>query len=80
MVFTFETFHCNCFIDACYILSNWCHISASDQLKGDLFCLGGAVLYAIGNVAQEYLVKNHSISEYLGLLGVSASIISGVQL
>ena len=51
-----------------------------NPLLGDLFCLLGSVLYAVSNVAQEFLVKNHSVTEYLGLLGVSGSIVSAVQL
>lgn len=50
------------------------------MVLGDLLCLGGSVLYAISNVAQEFLVKNHSVTEYLGLIGVSGSIVSAIQL
>lgn len=45
-----------------------------------MLCLIGSVLYAVSNVAQEYLVKNHTVTEYLGLLGVSGTIVSAVQL
>ena len=54
--------------------------AGTDPIRGDLLCLAGAVLYAISNVAQEFLVKNHTIKEYLGLLGVSGSIVSAIQL
>lgn len=54
--------------------------SGSNPLLGDLLCLGSTALYAISNVAQEFLVKNHSITEFLGLLGVSGSVVSGIQL
>ncbi len=54
--------------------------AGTNQLIGDLLCLGGAVLYAVSNVAQEFLVKHHSIPEYLGMLGVSGSIVSAIQL
>ncbi|CAI8048558.1 Solute carrier family 35 member F2 [Geodia barretti] len=47
---------------------------------GDMLCLIGAVLYAAGNVTQEYLVKSHTILEYLGFIGVVGSFVSGVQL
>ena len=47
---------------------------------GDMLCLVGAVLYAAGNVTQEYLVKSHSVLEYLGLIGVVGSFVSGAQL
>ena len=62
------------------LLPTYIAFIASDPLKGDLLCLGGAALYAISNVAQEFLVKNHSITEYLGLIGVSGSVVSGIQL
>lgn len=54
--------------------------AGSNPLLGDLLCLAGALLYAISNVAQEFLVKNHTIVEYLGFLGVSGSFVSGIQL
>jgi solute carrier family 35 protein F1/2 len=47
---------------------------------GDMLCLVGAVLYAAGNVTQEYLVKSHTILEYLGFIGVVGSFVSGAQL
>ena len=52
----------------------------SNPLLGDLLCLAGALLYAVSNVAQEFLVKNHGVVEYLGLIGVTGSIASGIQL
>lgn len=51
-----------------------------NPVLGDLLCLGGSLLYAVSNVAQEFLVKNHSITEYLGLIGITGSIASAVQL
>ena len=47
---------------------------------GDALSLAGAVLYAVSNVGQEFLVKKHSVVEFLALLGVFASIISAVQM
>ena len=52
----------------------------SSPLLGDLFCLIGSFLYAVSNVAQEFLVKNHTVTEYLGLLGMFGSIVSAAQL
>jgi solute carrier family 35 protein F1/2 len=51
-----------------------------NQLIGDMLCLGGAVLFAIVTVLQELSVKNTDIVEYLGLLGLFGSILSGVQM
>ena len=52
----------------------------SSPLLGDLLCLIGSFLYAVSNVAQEFLVKNHTVTEYLGLLGVFGSVVSATQL
>lgn len=54
--------------------------TGADPIRGDLLCLAGSLLYAISNVAQEFLVKKHSVKEFLGLLGVSGSIVSAIQL
>ena len=45
---------------------------------GDLLSILGAVLYACSNVSQEVLVKVDRV-EYLGMLGLFGTIISGVQ-
>lgn len=45
-----------------------------------MLCLGGAVLFAIVTVLQELSVKNTDIVEYLGLLGLFGSILSGIQM
>ncbi|XP_018570400.1 solute carrier family 35 member F2-like [Anoplophora glabripennis] len=55
-------------------------IDGKNQLVGDMLCLGGAVLFAIVTVLQELSVKNTDIVEYLGLLGLFGSIVSGVQM
>ncbi|KAJ8922058.1 hypothetical protein NQ315_008699 [Exocentrus adspersus] len=55
-------------------------IDGKNQLVGDMLCLGGAVLFAIVTVFQELSVKNTDIVEYLGLLGLFGSIVSGVQM
>ena len=55
-------------------------LPGSAKLLGDMLCLVGAILYAAGNVCQEYLVKSHSIVEYLGLIGIVGSFVSGAQL
>jgi solute carrier family 35 protein F1/2 len=52
----------------------------SNPVLGDLLCLAGSLLYAISNVAQEFLVKNHGVTEYLGFIGVTGSIASAIQL
>ena len=50
-----------------------------DPALGDLLCVGGALLYAVSNVAQESLVKRFDASEFLGFLGAFGTLISGVQ-
>lgn len=55
-------------------------IDGKNQLVGDMLCLGGAVLFAIVTVLQELSVKNTDVVEYLGLLGLFGSIVSGIQM
>ncbi|KAG5894501.1 hypothetical protein JTB14_029911 [Gonioctena quinquepunctata] len=63
----------------------WANIDDSktdgtNQLVGDMLCLAGAVLFAIVTVLQELSVKHTDIIEYLGLLGLFGSIVSGIQM
>ncbi|KAM7066684.1 solute carrier family 35 member F2 [Acridotheres tristis] len=52
----------------------------SHVVIGDLLVLLAASLYAISNVSEEYIVKNLSRVEFLGMLGLFGTIISGLQL
>ncbi|KAF8984714.1 hypothetical protein BGZ46_007194 [Entomortierella lignicola] len=52
----------------------------SDYLKGDLFCILGATLYAISNVYQEFLVRQRPLYEVVGQMGFWATILCGAQL
>ncbi|NXX77651.1 S35F2 protein, partial [Urocolius indicus] len=52
----------------------------SDVVIGDVLVLLGASLYAISNVSEEYIVKNLSRLEFLGMVGLFGTIISGLQL
>ena len=52
----------------------------AERLLGDMLCLGGATLYGISNVAQEYVVKTYDSVEFLGMMGLFGSLINGVQL
>ncbi|KAL0994631.1 hypothetical protein UPYG_G00125130 [Umbra pygmaea] len=54
--------------------------STSDVLLGDGLVLVGAALYAVSNVCQEYTVKNLSREEFLGMMGLFGTLISGIQL
>ncbi|KAJ6662287.1 hypothetical protein lerEdw1_012451 [Lerista edwardsae] len=47
---------------------------------GDILVLVGASLYAISNVSEEYIVKNLSRLEFLGMVGLFGTVISGLQL
>uniref|UniRef100_A0A8C0JCV6 Solute carrier family 35 member F1 n=1 Tax=Chelonoidis abingdonii TaxID=106734 RepID=A0A8C0JCV6_CHEAB len=49
-------------------------------LIGDLLVLGGATLYGISNVCEEYIVRNMSRVEFLGMIGLFGSFFSGIQL
>uniref|UniRef100_A0AC34GJJ2 Uncharacterized protein n=1 Tax=Panagrolaimus sp. ES5 TaxID=591445 RepID=A0AC34GJJ2_9BILA len=52
----------------------------SNPLLGDLLCVASTFLYAISNISEEFLVKEHDRIEYLGFIGIFGSIISGLQL
>ncbi|NWU45621.1 S35F2 protein, partial [Hylia prasina] len=52
----------------------------SDVVIGDVLVLLGSSLYAISNVSEEYIVKNLSRLEFLGMVGLFGTIISGLQL
>jgi len=53
---------------------------SSNQLLGDVLVLVGCVFYAMSNVAQESLVKRFDVVEFLGMLGLFGSLVSGVQM
>ncbi|KAF8365257.1 hypothetical protein PRIPAC_83086, partial [Pristionchus pacificus] len=52
----------------------------ANKVLGDALVLGGAFLYAVSNVTEEFLVKSYSRVEYLGMVGVFGTLISGIQL
>ncbi|KHJ45740.1 hypothetical protein D918_03952 [Trichuris suis] len=52
----------------------------SNRVAGDLMCLSGAALYGVSNVIQEWLLRLHERTEYLGMIGIFGSFISGIQL
>ncbi|KAM3721764.1 Solute carrier family 35 member [Dirofilaria immitis] len=54
--------------------------SGDNRVLGDILCLTGSILYAVSNVGEEFLVKQNSRLEYLGMVGLFGSIISGIQL
>ncbi|XP_051534059.1 solute carrier family 35 member F2 [Myxocyprinus asiaticus] len=54
--------------------------SSSHVLLGDGLVLVSAALYAVSNLCQEYTVKNLSRVEFLGMMGLFGTIISGVQM
>lgn len=54
--------------------------AAEDIVLGDGLVLLSAVLYAVSNVCQEYTVKKLSRIEFLGMMGLFGTVISGIQL
>ncbi|XP_060747661.1 solute carrier family 35 member F2 [Tachysurus vachellii] len=54
--------------------------SNSDVLLGDGLVLISAALYAVSNMCQEYTVKNLTRVEFLGMMGLFGTLISGVQM
>ncbi|XP_021569353.1 solute carrier family 35 member F1 [Carlito syrichta] len=51
-----------------------------NKLVGDLLVLGGATLYGISNVWEEYIVRTLSRVEFLGMIGLFGAFFSGIQL
>lgn len=49
-------------------------------MKGDILTLCGAFLYGVSNLSQEYLVKQIDRVEFLAMLGLFGSLVSGLQL
>ncbi|NXP64856.1 S35F2 protein, partial [Chloropsis cyanopogon] len=62
------------------ILSGRSEGEGSDVVIGDVLVLLAASLYAISNVGEEYIVKNLSRVEFLGMVGLFGTIVSGLQL
>ncbi|XP_032432107.1 solute carrier family 35 member F2-like [Xiphophorus hellerii] len=54
--------------------------SKSDVVLGDGLVLLSSVLYAVSNLCQEHTVKNLSRVEFLGMMGLFGTLISGAQL
>jgi solute carrier family 35 protein F1/2 len=50
------------------------------SVAGDMMVLGGSILYAVSNVAEEFVVKKFDMVEFLSMIGVFGVVISGVQL
>lgn len=55
-------------------------LTGSDILLGDGLVIVSATLYAISNLCQEYIVKNRSRVEFLGMVGLFGTLFSGIQL
>eukprot|EP00698_Gefionella_okellyi_P014360 TRINITY_DN3983_c0_g1_i1.p1 TRINITY_DN3983_c0_g1~~TRINITY_DN3983_c0_g1_i1.p1 ORF type:complete len:286 (+),score=34.05 TRINITY_DN3983_c0_g1_i1:356-1213(+) len=52
---------------------------AENVAIGDVLCAASALCYAISNVGQEKLVKSFEVAEFLGMLGLWASLFNGIQ-
>ncbi|XP_061756418.1 solute carrier family 35 member F1 [Nerophis ophidion] len=50
------------------------------KLFGDILVLGGATLFGISNICEEFIVKNMSRVEFLGMMGLFGSFFCGIQL
>ena len=55
-------------------------VPATDRTLGDILAVLGSVCYGISNVAEEGVVKERSPVEFLAMLGLFGSVISGVQM
>ncbi|KAF5892617.1 solute carrier family 35 member F2-like, partial [Clarias magur] len=54
--------------------------SSSNILLGDGLVIISATLYAVSNLCQEYIVKKRNRVEFLGMVGLFGTLISGIQL
>ncbi|CAL0300430.1 unnamed protein product [Lupinus luteus] len=54
--------------------------SGSNPVKGDLFIIAGATLYAVSNVSEEFLVKNADRVELMAMLGLFGAIFGAIQI
>ncbi len=65
----------------CYLIwASYLFYTGDHKLLGDLLVLAGATLYGISNVCEEFIVKNLSRVEFLGMMGLFGSFFSGIQL
>lgn len=55
-------------------------VPGENKLVGDLLVLGGATLYGISNVWEEYIIRTRSRVEFLGMIGLFGAFFSGIQL
>lgn len=69
---------CSVFVN--YSPINYFTYLGKNQAIGDILVLCGAIMYGISNVAQEFVVKNFSRVEFLGMLGFFGTIISAIQM
>uniref|UniRef100_A0A2I2YQF6 Solute carrier family 35 member F1 n=1 Tax=Gorilla gorilla gorilla TaxID=9595 RepID=A0A2I2YQF6_GORGO len=53
--------------------------AGENKLVGDLLVLGGATLYGISNVWEEYIIRTLSRVEFLGMIGLFGAFFSGIQ-
>ncbi|XP_023648378.1 solute carrier family 35 member F2 isoform X2 [Paramormyrops kingsleyae] len=53
--------------------------SSSDILLGDGLVLVSAVMYAVTNLGQEYSVRQGSLLDFPGMMGLLGTLISGIQ-
>lgn len=55
-------------------------IGGSKKWLGDVLVVCGAILYGMSNVGQEFVVKKFPRSDFLGMISLFGSFISGLQL
>lgn len=66
-------------VDNTFLVVSHCPVG-NDVLIGDILVLLGASLYAVSNACEEYIVKKLSRQEFLGMVGLFGTVISGIQL
>lgn len=61
-------------IDILYVLGD-----TSAEVLGDVLVICGAALYGASNVAEEFVVKTASMTEFLGMMSLFACFFSGAN-
>ena len=57
----------------------FCAGDRHSELLGDMLVIAGACCYAASNIAEEYVVKTSTITEFLGMMTFFACFISGAN-
>jgi len=63
-----------------FLTQRYDEATASAPWMGDVLVLCGCACYAVSNIFQEHVVKTFDVLEFLAMLGIFGSVVSGVQM